>query len=51
MEVEIQKLFSVRDKVVVVTGGGRGLGWMLSEGYVRNGARVYIISRSAKVIS
>lgn len=41
-------LFDVKDKVVLVTGGAKGIGRMISEGYVRNGARVYITSRDAK---
>ncbi|GAA5833146.1 hypothetical protein JCM3766R1_001417 [Sporobolomyces carnicolor] len=42
-------LFSVKGKVVVVTGGGKGIGRMISEGYVKAGAaKVYISSRDAK---
>lgn len=41
-------LFSVKDKVVLVTGGAKGVGRMISEGFVRNGAKVYITSRDAK---
>lgn len=43
-----QALFDVKDKVVLVTGGGRGVGEMIATGYVSNGAKVYISSRDAK---
>jgi len=34
--------------VVLVTGGAKGIGRMISEGFVTNGAKVYISSRDAK---
>ncbi|RDW60910.1 NAD(P)-binding Rossmann-fold containing protein [Coleophoma cylindrospora] len=41
-------LFNVKDKVVLVTGGAKGIGRMISEGFVANGAKVYISSRDVK---
>ncbi|KAH8723440.1 hypothetical protein GQ44DRAFT_620463 [Phaeosphaeriaceae sp. PMI808] len=41
-------LFDVKGKVVLITGGAKGIGRMISEGFVQNGATVYISSRDAK---
>jgi len=43
----INDLFSIKDKVALVTGGSRGIGFMIAKAYVENGATVYITSRTA----
>ncbi len=40
-------LFDVSGKTVVVTGGSRGIGRMIAEGFVDAGATVYIAARKA----
>ncbi|KAF2634332.1 NAD(P)-binding protein [Massarina eburnea CBS 473.64] len=46
--MDIAGLFNVKDKVVLVTGGAKGIGRMISEGFIHNGANVYIASRDGK---
>jgi len=41
----VNDLFSVTGKVVVVTGGSRGIGEMIARGFVAAGAKVYISAR------
>lgn len=43
--LSLTNLFSVTGKTVLVTGGSRGIGLMIAQAYVANGAKVYISSR------
>ncbi|MEV7331449.1 glucose 1-dehydrogenase [Micromonospora sp. NPDC093244] len=45
----MRQLFSVEGKTVLVTGGSRGIGLMIAQGFVRAGAHVIISSRKADV--
>ena len=43
-----ETLFSLKDRVALITGGSRGIGRMIAQGYLEMGARVYISARKAE---
>ena len=44
----MKDLFNVEGKVALVTGGSRGIGAMIAEGFVKNGVKTYISSRKSE---
>jgi NAD(P)-dependent dehydrogenase (short-subunit alcohol dehydrogenase family) len=45
---KLRRLFDMSGRVVIVTGGTRGIGRALAEGYVAAGAKVVVASRKAE---
>lgn len=47
----MKNLFNISGKVAVVTGGSRGIGAMIAKGFVENGCKTYICSRTLEQAS
>ena len=45
----MENLFSLEGRTALITGGSKGIGKMIAEGFIQYGAKVYICSRKAEV--
>ena len=43
--MDVKQLFSLKDKVAIITGGSKGLGLMMAEGFAEAGAKLVLCSR------
>ncbi|KAF2689548.1 NAD(P)-binding protein [Lentithecium fluviatile CBS 122367] len=45
-DLQLSEVFNVKDKVALVSGGGSGIGLMITQALAVNGAKVYIVGRT-----
>ncbi len=51
MSLTINGLFDVSGKTALVTGGSKGIGEMIAQGLVENGAKTYILARDPEALN